>query len=326
MRNLLADLFGFTEVGGFRLVHGGYMSQNFRVETDRGPFFLKQYRNRINTIVHEIKAAEQFFADQGLPVILPVKDRYGREAFWTHGNWYGLFPFIAGSAPERTHMTKEKIVAMSEMLAKFHAAGERFTYRPFQMVRVGNPRKFQMESVELFRLLERRQPLSFLDQTIFDLLTYKRHMVEQSQATPKDFEITFDCLLHGDFQYTNLFMNTSHEITHVYDLERASLGPTGYEVARSSIINCFDSGWEEKNFAFVRSHLAAYREHRHFSYEDYERSVRFYAFNVIFTTWIEARYLIYGIGTQLDIFERHAKRVHFFTQTNLRDYCQRTFA
>lgn len=326
IRTLLMDLFAFQDVGPLRMVHGGYMSQNFKVETDRGPFFLKQYRNRLNTVIHEIKTAEQFFADKGLPIILPTKDRYKRETFWIGGHWYSLFPFVEGSSPDGARMNHSQIISMAHMLARFHKAGHQFTYRPFQLLRVGNARKFHMENVELLRLLDARKPLSPLDEAILELLTFKQHMVEQTTAIPMDFGISFDCLIHGDYQYNNLFLDQSGNVTHVYDLERASLGHTSYEVARSAIINCFDGGWTDAQYALAQTHVAAYRELHPLSFEEYERAIHFYALNVIFTTWIEARYLIYGMHTQLAIFDRHVKRVKFFSTTNLSEFARRTFA
>ncbi len=320
------DLFDFRDIGMFTMIHGGYMSQNFRVETDRGPFFLKQYRNRLNTVIHEIKTAEQFFANQGLPVILPIQERYGREAFWNSGHWYSLFPFIDGLSPKDGQITRTQIISMAQMLARFHETGHQFTYRPFQLLRVGNARKFLLERIELIRILEKRKPWSDIDEAIFDLLSFKDRIIQTIHAVPTDFGMTFNCLLHGDFQYNNLFLDENGQVTYVYDLERASLGTPAYEVARSAIINCFDTGWDEAQYNLAREHIAAYREHQSMTFEAYEQAVRFYAFNVVFTTWIEARYLIYGIGSQLAVYERHIKRVKFFSTTNLKEFCERTFA
>lgn len=322
---LLKELFGLEELGDVRFVHGGYMGQNFRIDTSHGVFFLKQYRDRINTIIHEIKTAEVYFAQQGLPIILPIKDVYGREAFWLDGNWYSLFPFIDAQSPKHGSLTPPIITSLASMLARFHQVGSKFTYRPFQSVRIGNRRKFHMEKVELERLLRQKKGRSALDDRILEILNYKAALVAKNRMEPQDAALPYTCLLHGDFQYFNTFVNTHGEVTHVYDLERASIGPTEYEFARSLIINCFDDGWEPRNYDLAKTYTACYRDQFPLTYEALLQAVRLYSYSIIHMTWIETRYVVFGVDTQLPIFERHIRRLMQMTTGNLQEFCERVW-
>lgn len=317
----MQELFDVGEVQGHTFVHGGYMGQNYRIDTQRGVYFLKQYQNRINTIIHEIKTAEQYFASQGLPIILPIRDRYDREAFWLDGNWYSLFPFIDGISPSFGHVSQEQIVALARILAKFHLAGRRFPSRPFQLLRIGNRRKFNMEKVELERLLAQKTEHTSLDNRILEVLAKKEVLVHRNTLLPQDIPLPYDCLLHGDFQYLNTFMNELDEVIHVYDLERASMGPSAYEVVRSLILNCFDDGWEEKNFVLGRAYLASYREHAPLTRQEFRHAVELYTYSITHMTWIEARYIVFGIQTQLEIFERHVQRLETLTSQDQESFC-----
>lgn len=321
----LKQLFGFKNVLAFDFVHGGYMSQNFRVETDRGSFFLKQYRNRINTIIHEIKEAEVFFASQGIPVIAPLNDRYGREAFWFNGYWFSLFPFIHGKSPMATTMNETVIENLAKMLAKMHIKGKDFPELPFQVLRLGTPRKFRLEQVELLQILRKRKQKSPLEERMSQLLQQKAAYIRAVNIRPKDIPLSYDHLLHGDYQYYNVFTNDAGEITHIYDLERACMGPAEYEVVRSMVLNCFDDGWAPRNFALARTYLEMYRTWHPLSFEGFKHGMQLYAYNILHMTWIEARYLLFNLDTQLDLFNRHVDRVEFFATQDVGSFCEEVF-
>jgi Ser/Thr protein kinase RdoA (MazF antagonist) len=320
---LMQELFNVGEIQGHTFVHGGYMGQNYKIDTQHGVYFLKQYQNRINTIIHEIKTAEDYFASQGLPVITPLKDIYNREAFWLEGNWYSLFPFVIGTSPTFGEITQTQIRSLAHMLARFHEAGHRFPNRPFQLMRVGNRRKFILEKTELYRLIMQKRERNTLDERMLEVLAKKERLVQQNTLLPQNIPLSYNCLLHGDFQYLNTFANEQGEIERVYDLERASLGPAAYELVRSLIINCFDDAWETRNFSLGRLYISTYRESAPLKYEEFCNAVRLYAYSIIHMTWIETRYIVFGIQAQIPIFERHAKRLDQLTSTNLDVFCEK---
>ncbi len=325
LRLLLKDLFSLREVTTFQWVHGGFMSQNFKVETNQGPFFLKQYRNRMNTIVHEIKMAEEYFSEEGLPIILPIKDRYARRAFWLNGHWFGLFPFIDGQMPIYGKMTNPQIISLASTLAKFHEAGKRYPYRPFQLLRVGNREKFHMEKVELERQIHTKPLLNPIDESILALLSKKEEIIKRTNLTPMDFPLSYTSLLHGDYQYMNVFVQPDGQVSHVYDLERACIGPAEFEVVRSLLLNCYDDGWTEKNDALARTYLSQYQATQPLTFDAFYTAMRFYGYNITMMSWIESRYVIYGMAAQLEIYERHARRVDFFANADLREFCERIY-
>jgi Ser/Thr protein kinase RdoA (MazF antagonist) len=287
------------------------MCHNYRLTTDRGVYFLKQYRNKISTVVHEIKFAEEYFASQGLPVLLPVEDRHGRKAFWLDGHWLSVFSFIEASTPQLKDVDLPLVTNLGEMLARFHEAGRKFDYWHFQPLRLWDRRKFFMEFIELEHEILRREPRTELDQRILEVLRQKAELVRRNAVDPHNIPLAYDCLLHGDFIYPNTFVTPSHEVTHVYDLEKAAIGPRAYELARSIFINCFDDGCEDKNYEFGRAFLTAYRRRLPISFDEFSRGVQLYVINLQHMNWIESRYLIYGIDTQLALYERHAKRLQW---------------
>ncbi len=324
---VLKDLFGIDEITSHKFVHGGFMSQNFRLETPQGVFFFKEYRNRVSTVVYQIKLAEEYFSRHGLPIILPIKDRFGREVFWFDGRWFSLFPFIEGRSPEAEEINETTITSLASTLAQFHYAGQQFNEPTFQHIRIGDPRKLLMESAEIRYQLSKRPALSGIEKEILELLDRKEQISKRMHFAKDKLIQPHDCLLHGDFQYLNTFIDSSEQVSHVYDLERAALGPRSLEVTRALFLNCFDTGWSDKNFELAKTFLSVYKQTQPFSFEDLSCGVFLYAYNILHTTWIGARYVIFDVEMQMEMFERHARRVEFVSKPkNLRTFCERIFS
>ncbi|OGL95063.1 hypothetical protein A2348_04835 [Candidatus Uhrbacteria bacterium RIFOXYB12_FULL_58_10] len=303
--------FDLGEVQDLSFIYGGYMCHNYRMTTDQGIYFLKQYRNKISTIVHEIKYAEEFFSSQGFPVIMPIEDRSGRRAFWVDDHWLSIFPFVDGYVPALREIDMTLVEHVGDMLAHFHKAGLKFPDRHFQPLRLWSRRKFFMEYAELEYELARIASPSELDRQIAVSLQKKAELVRHNSVDLQDIQLPYDCLLHGDFIYPNMFVTPSHEITHVYDFEKAVIGPRAYELARSLIINCFDDGDTEQNYELGRAFLRAYRARLPISFDEFDKGVHLFMINLRHSNWIESRYLIYGIDTQLDLYERHTNRLEW---------------
>jgi homoserine kinase type II len=316
-------LYGIGDVRSLELVHGGYMSRNYRVETDRGAYFLKQYRNRISTVIHEIKYAEQYFAEQGLPVIEPILERFSRPAFWFDENWYSLFPFVEGTSPSVGGITGSDATAMGSMLARFHQAGLRFDQRHFQSLALWDRRRFHLEYVELREALLAEPVLGSFAPLVLDTLERKRAFVESNRFQPRDLPLAYNCLLHGDFIPSNLFMDLG-AVTRVFDLEKISIGPRAYELARSLLIACFDGGWDERNVPTARAFLRGYLDRDSMLLDEFVSGMRAYAVSMIHMTWMEARLVLYGDTAFLPLYERHAKRVEML-QNDPRMLCERLF-
>lgn len=305
----LDQLFAIGTVRSVSLVHGWYMSQNLRIETDSGIYFLKQYRNRLSSIVHEIKRAETYFAGEGIPVILPIPDRFGRSAFWLEGNWFSLFPFVEGKSPEYGKIPSSAIRSLGRMLAELHRAGMRYPKNLISPIRLWDKESFRVEIVELEQELLSRPALDAVEQRVFSTLLRKAELVEKNALTPTDFALPFDCLLHGDFIYQNTFVSGEGAITHVFDLEKACVGPRAYELARSLLVCCFDDGWTDENVAHGTAFLDAYRSAFSIAYDEFEAGMRMYATNLFHMTWIEARFVLFNNDESMPIYERHARRV-----------------
>jgi Ser/Thr protein kinase RdoA (MazF antagonist) len=304
----LADLFDFGFIGEITHVHGSYASDNFRVQSTAGPLFLKRYRNRTSNVVDEIKRSEQYFAGEGIPVLLPLADIYGRGAFWHEGHWFSVFPWVDGTAPVQEGLMVETVNSLGTMLGRMHAAGAKFEAEDFQTLRLWDARRFAFEAIEIIRRLEQRSSRRSLDERMLEVLKKKQQYVLSNTIRPDGARTGSVCLLHGDFIPQNVFVDKGGEIEWVFDFEKTCVGPRAYELARSLFISCFDVGWDEAAFTRARAYLTAYRQYQSIDDAEVERGIRLYALNLAHMAWIEAKYVLFGIASHTSIYEQHAKR------------------
>jgi len=317
----LTDLFGLAPASALERLPGGYKCDNFRLECGPDVLFLKTYKNRISHWIAQIKAAEQFFARQGLPVVEPIRDRFGRPMFMAGGSWHSIFPFIDSAQPQRGAIRDTTIASMGQWLGHLHRAGRTFDAGPFQRLHAWDREAFRMELIELRELVRRREH-NALHNRILETLEKKSAVVESTDLTPGLLPLSYDCLLHGDFIYQNTFINTAGEVTHVFDLEKTCMGPRAYELARSLLINCFDTAWEEDDLRKGRLFLSAYRDVFPIGFDEFYHGMRMYMVGVAHSTWVEGRILL-GIAEPQhhELYASHALRIEHVSD-DPRDLCE----
>jgi Ser/Thr protein kinase RdoA (MazF antagonist) len=322
----LSDLFGVHPIDDVQQLQGGYKCQNFRLQCGPEVFFLKQYRYRVSHWVAEMKYAEAFFAGAGLPVILPLSDRFNRPMFLVGEYWYSLFPFVNACQPARGHVHDATVRSLGRWLGRFHLAGKTMPRDTFQILHGWDREAFRMEFVELERRSAMRmKEYPFLEK-VMETLRRKAMVVERNHVTPHAIPLAFDCLLHGDFTYQNVFVDANGELTHVFDMEKTCRGPRAYELARSLLISCFDTSWGERNFEQGRMFLKAYREAYPISFEEFYQGMRMYMIGVAHSTWVEARLVLgTGDGQHEALFASHALRIKHVTD-DPRAFCEMLYS
>ena len=154
LKELLQNLFDLSDTPIIELVYDRYRCLNYRVISGERKFFLKQYRGRTGEEVFETKFAERYFAQHGLPIILPIHDRFGRPAFLFEDEWFSLFPHIDAKQPQYGALTDSFLHELGTMLAKMHRVGSLIHSESFRRLRLWDVNQFLFEMIDLKMLLE----------------------------------------------------------------------------------------------------------------------------------------------------------------------------
>lgn len=291
--------YGLGSLVEYSSTRKGYLCRNYVLRTVSDRFFLKQYRTQDEASVLNMKDTETFFATHGFPVILPLKTKNGNTLMALDGFWYSLFPFVEGYAPRASELTEQMIVSMATTLARMHLVGTQEKPPHRTGMRLWKREDFFRSLHELEIFLVSQSTVSPMQKFALNSLRIQEEYLQDHHETPEDFSLPHNCLLHGDFIYTNLFFSPDGTIEWMFDFERTGVGPRAYELARSIFLTCFDDGWEPRNWALASLFLKTYRDGFAITHEEYLIGARMYAQHFMHMTWLETKVILESSGPHI---------------------------
>lgn len=309
----LQKLFDLRELSDLELLTGGFLCQNFTLRIGAQRFFLKQYRHKLSQVVHQVKYAEESFAAHGVPVLCPLKDRFGRGAFFLDRNWYSLFPFIDRQTLSINELSNVGRETLASQLAAMHQIG-RYVKKSIQPLLLWDHDRFFLEVAELEMKLEEVGTNELSQALIVRVIEQKKKFVSQNMFTPEEADLPFDTLLHGDFSYQNVFFSPAQDrIDFIFDFEKTCRGPRAFELARAIFVDAFDDGWDESRMDRAVVFLRRYRAIFPIDREEFGLGVKMYLVHLAHQLWIEGKILLRDGAEYIPILQAHSYRVeHLF--------------
>ena len=99
----------------------GFLSHNYILASPTKKFFLTQYSEEYSwEILNDIHKVKFFFANSGIPVILPYEDINKGTIFEFKEKYFSLFPFAEGKILSREKLTKREFCNLGKLLAEVH--------------------------------------------------------------------------------------------------------------------------------------------------------------------------------------------------------------
>ena len=309
---ILKDDFGITDIQDYKRVPLGMMCNNFSFISSGKKYFLKQYRRREGISLYDVKASEALFSENGFPVILPELNKEGEGTFKIKDDWWSLFPFIDGYSPTADTLNPNILAYMGKMLASIHEISTRKIDYPFKKMPFWNTGAF-LKQVQKVEEAASKMVLTDVEAMSLLTLTIQKDYVEKNRPQPDHFFVRRESLLHGDFIYQNVFIEND-KIIYLYDFERTGLGPRAFELARSLFLNCFDDGWNEKNYEFARILLCAYQTIYPIKKAELLKGAQMYVADFMHTSWMETKVIIEKSKLHSRLVEPAHKRVKHFVE------------
>jgi homoserine kinase type II len=115
------------EIRGVTALWAGTINSNFRLDTARGPLFLRVNEGKAEDEVAYEAELVAHLADHGVPTPRPLPARDGRPFAALRGKLLTLFPWVRGVHVDPPTMPEAR--ALGEALARMHAAGASFPRR-----------------------------------------------------------------------------------------------------------------------------------------------------------------------------------------------------
>jgi Ser/Thr protein kinase RdoA (MazF antagonist) len=281
------------ELSVIEKISGGYLSENFVLTDGLKKYFLKKHRHTNRPQVEGVCLAEQFFAEGGVPVILPIRTLQGNNFFEIDGRFYSLYPFIKGRHFVRGTLTRTAAVSMGATLAKLHKHSKNSTLQISEYFNAWDTTKFLSKVAVIEVKIQQEKPLTEFGTLALEAIRLKKEQIEKNTKSFEHFELTNDHLTHGDYFCDNVFFDEQDRVSYIFDFEKVQHAPPLYELYRSLFISFFANPTQE-NISFAKACVDAYLGEYPFPYEVRRKSLTVAFLKQIHSLWVEEEHYIKG--------------------------------
>ena len=274
-------------------VPGSVLNENFHVDTDDGPRFIRLHRPRASAERIRLEHSLVVWAGQhGIPVSSALADHNGRTLHTFSGRLVSLFPWIHGHALQRETVTPAESSVLGDMHGRLHATLAR--YPDVGLSRDGSGTNWNTQaSIDALNRIDdliRYYPAPPPEQLrLQGVIRAQLEVLESGDARPaSDFAGLRRQACHGDYHERNVLADGSGAIIAVVDWEMAGLLPPIFELVRAiSFVRLFDS-------PLLEPYLDAYRRHARFTAAECHAGVEMFWQFLIHDTWVFTSRFIRG--------------------------------
>ncbi|MDP3770334.1 MAG: aminoglycoside phosphotransferase family protein [bacterium] len=272
-------------------VAGGFLSENYVLTDGSTKYFLKRHRHTDKNQIEGVCLAEQFFAEGGVLVILPVHTKQDERFFAHGGGFYSLYQFVDGHHIERGKLTESAAVSLGSTLAVLHRRGKDSSLKISEQFNAWDTDKFLSRVAAIETEVNKEQPLSEFGSMVLESLRLKKRAVAEERVSFDQLGLSNDHLIHGDYFCDNVFFGKNDEVSYVFDFEKTQYAPPMYELFRSMFVS-FLSIPNQENLAFAKKYIDAYLETHPFPKEVVKNSLMAAYQKQIHSLWIEEEHYL----------------------------------
>lgn len=217
----LASVFGLGLVRESRTVAAGTINTNFKLITERGPFFLRINEGKTEAdVAWEARLVTALAADGvATPAPLVARDGLPYARTSAHDKWASVFPWLHGEHIAAPDITPARAEVFGAALAQFHVAGLKL------------PAAWGRTSVYDHHHLTLRfdRVAQLVDAELVSAIAVLREELAVAAAASAVRNAATHGMIHGDLFRDNVLWN-GDSVAAILDFEQASSGSLAYDL------------------------------------------------------------------------------------------------
>ncbi|MFA6386608.1 MAG: phosphotransferase [Candidatus Paceibacterota bacterium] len=297
-------IYGFN-FNTFEKVKEGSLSENYILIGDTNKYFLKKYRFNNENKIKEIHSVKNYFAQDGIPVILPIRNKNNKTFFLFKKEYYALFPFIFNKELKEDYLTNKTIISLGEMLGRIHLLGKNSKLPIKEVFKEWDKQKSLKKIKVINSIIRKKQKTTNFDKLTLKSIETKKKLIKLNTILFKDLNLKSDHLIHGDYIYHNVFFNDD-KVLKVFDFEKTNYSPRVYELLRAVFHSFFNKSIKKKdNISRAKLFIKAYCNIYPISKKEISQGLKLFYLKLIHGVWVEEEHYI-----------RNNNRVDKFLQNN----------
>ncbi len=283
----IIEMFWLVEPVVFTKVEKGFSSYNYKVETGNGVFFLKKHRISGADRIETIEKVEDFFIQNKIPVIGPIRSKNGNLHEVINHSCYVLYPFISGKQYETGNIPIDIIKVMGRELAKAHLLTKNGIIGKYDEDTHFKLQEKEHIIFEIEELLKIIKPENDFDVLSIDGLNLKKKLVSECTTTFESLNMNDRHLCFGDYYPDNVFFTEDGKILNIFDLDMAGPTPRMYELVRSCSLTCFWHGYNLENIEKAKIFIKSYFDIYSFTSTEFRSAIELYYTKSFYSIWRE---------------------------------------
>lgn len=229
---------GLTRHGPPRPVADSVLNDNFRVETERGPLFVRVHKEtRMREAVEVEHAATAWAGANGIPVARALAGSGGATTHRIAGRFVSIHPWIEGHTLVRDRIERAGAAILGAIHGRVQAALTDFRHPALRGGRGGSAWDTEASIATLSRVddLIRYYAAPGEEQLrIQETLRFRLDRLERGEGKPASrFAALPTGPAHGDFHERNVILGAPGAVVAVVDWEGVTLQPRVFELIRS---------------------------------------------------------------------------------------------
>jgi homoserine kinase type II len=271
----------------FEQIEEGVLNVNYKIETNKGKFFIKTVRGKKQDSLETIYKTEKYVKSFDLPAVIMLLTKDNNYFVKIEEKDFCVYPFIES---DRRHVySEEDYFRMGEMLAKIHLVSKE-KLPDFEVRPIKNPSTEKVLLIlESFKQkIESKEILDEMDEKFLLNINLKIETLKSLDDGGKIYSHK-NHLLHGDYQTGNLLIDTnSREIIGICDWEKSEVGSRAYEIARSLL--CIVDFRNEEDFKNIKFFIDGYNSKYPITEQEIIEGFEYRLNRTAKSKWIETMY------------------------------------
>ena len=286
--------FGLWPLSEPTAVPGGTLNWNFKIDTDGGTYFVRRYRDNLET--ERIRGEHhllRWVEERGVPVALPEQTPDDLSLVQIAGGRWAIFPWIDGEVRSRGSLSRGQAQTLGALHGFLHSVLAQHPLSSGARMKMSWDKD---QSIELLGVVAAAAERSGAESWMRDGIAKQRRMLEELEVLPPEAFASMPAqLLHGDFHDQQVIWQ-GDAVVALVDWEIWHVDPRAWEVVRSlAFSRMLDS-------PLLEEYLTGYRQFVQFSEEECRLALRLWWQSRVVGLWAWAAHFLDGNERVKDFF------------------------
>lgn len=218
---------------------GGYLNQNFVIETINEKYFLQKINNKFRKNISAEIEAIKFLQMKQFPSLELIKNKKGDYKTFFEGDYFILSKFIDGYSPLKfNELSDSQIIEAARNLARYHKLIANYSYSEFSNPNTASKEEAIKICNQVNEFIGNKETLDNFDLHVKKMIDKKLNLLQELPELEEKLSKCPRIFCHGDYHGANLIFDSSDKIKSIVDWEFFGYDYRIWEVMRSMSFIC----------------------------------------------------------------------------------------